>query len=111
MLTSMKRPPMSSDSCVCGVPLFLHPRSAVHGEGPTVPARFGHPSIRALQGRAGSPAHEGSRRVGAPSTQRLSDSGHVNIRAHPPVEPAREVPLIIAPRTVPDVSGFGASLG
>src|SRR5262247_150444 len=36
------------------------------------------------------PAQEGIRRVGAPSTQRPCNGGQGNIRAHPPVEPARE---------------------
>ena len=36
------------------------------------------------------PAHEGIRRVGAPSTQRPCNGGQGNIRAHPPIEPARD---------------------
>jgi hypothetical protein len=54
-------------------------------------ARFRQPCIRARQkGEEYSPAHEGIRRVGAPSTQRPCSSGQANIRAHPPVEPARD---------------------
>ena len=43
-----------------------------------------------VKGEGYSPAHEGIRRVGAPSTQRPCGSGQVDIRAHPPVEPARD---------------------
>ena len=43
-----------------------------------------------VKGEEHSPAHEGIRRVGAPSTQRPCNSGQGNIRAHPPVEPARD---------------------
>src|SRR5678815_624345 len=43
-----------------------------------------------VKGKGDSPAHEGIRRVGAPSTQRPCGSGQANIRAHPPVEPARD---------------------
>ena len=43
-----------------------------------------------VKGEGHSPAHEGIRRVGAPSTQRPCSSGQANIRAHPPVEPARD---------------------
>ena len=43
-----------------------------------------------VKGEGYSPAHEGIRRVGAPSTQRPCSSGQANIRAHPPVEPARD---------------------
>ena len=43
-----------------------------------------------VKGEGYSPAHEGIRRVGAPSMQRPCSSGQVNIRAHPPVEPARD---------------------
>ncbi len=55
-------------------------------------ARFCQSSIRARQGRGltRSPAHEGIRGVGAPSIQRPCDGGQVNIRAHPPIEPARD---------------------
>ena len=35
-------------------------------------------------------AQEGIRRVGAPSTQRPCNGGQGNIRAHPPIEPARD---------------------
>src|SRR6266481_2693916 len=38
-----------------------------------------------------SPAHEGSRGMGAPSTRRLCDGSQVNIRAHPSFEPARDI--------------------
>src|SRR5713101_4458573 len=43
-----------------------------------------------VKGEGHSPAHEGIRRVGAPSIQRPCDSGQGNSRAHPPVEPARD---------------------
>src|SRR3990167_6067357 len=43
-----------------------------------------------VKGEGCSPAHEGIRRVGAPSTQRPCSSGQGNIRAHPPIEPARD---------------------
>ncbi len=43
-----------------------------------------------VKGEGHSPAHEGIRRVGAPSIQRPCSSGQGNIRAHPPVEPARD---------------------
>ena len=43
-----------------------------------------------VKGEGYSPAHEGIRRAGAPSTQRPCGSGQVDIRAHPPVEPARD---------------------
>ena len=53
MPTSLRRSPVSSARAAWAVsPLFLRPRSAVDGDGPTVPARFSHPSIRARQGRA-----------------------------------------------------------
>jgi hypothetical protein len=52
MSTSMKRPPVSSEPGVCGVsPLPSVPRQ--RSRRPTAPARCGHPSIRARQGRAG----------------------------------------------------------
>ena len=55
------------------------------------PWRFRDPSIRALpMARLCSPAHEGSRGVGAPSTRRLSDGRPGNMRAHPPIEPASD---------------------
>ena len=55
IVPSMKRPPVSSDTGLGGVPLL--PLSCVRGlrrcgDGPTAPARFGHPSIRALRWRA-----------------------------------------------------------
>src|SRR3970040_2011776 len=43
-----------------------------------------------VKGEWYSPAHRGIRRVGAPSILRPCNSGHFNIRAHPPVEPARD---------------------
>ena len=43
-----------------------------------------------VKGEGYSPAHEGIRGVGAPSSQRSCSSGQGNIRAHPPVEPARD---------------------
>src|SRR3989304_3829093 len=43
-----------------------------------------------VKGEGHSPAHRGIRRVGAPSILRPCNSGHFNIRAHPPVEPARD---------------------
>jgi hypothetical protein len=54
---------------------------------------------RSSGGERSSPAHAGSRRVGTPSKQRHSQSGQVNTRVHPPIEPARGVSRIIAPRT------------
>jgi hypothetical protein len=36
------------------------------------------------------PAHEGIRRVGAASSRRSCDSGQATLRAHPPIQPARE---------------------
>src|SRR5438128_11494771 len=92
MLTSMKRSPVSSDSGVGGVPLFLRP--TVGQRFTAMDPRFPRGSVILLfalvRGERGSPAHEGSRRVGVPSTQRRSDRGQVNIRTHPPVEPARD---------------------
>jgi hypothetical protein len=38
-----------------------------------------------------SSAHEGIRRVGAPSTRRPWDSSQATFRAHPPIEPARDL--------------------
>ena len=56
-------------------------------------ARLRQPCIRARQGRVlSSPAHEGSRRVGAPSKQRPCDSGQVNTRAHPRRRTCERVP-------------------
>ena len=43
-----------------------------------------------VKGEGHSPAHRGICRVGAPSILRPCSSGHANIRAHPPVEPARD---------------------
>ncbi len=40
--------------------------------------------------RRHSPAHEGSREMGAPSTRRLCDGSPGNIRAHPSFEPASD---------------------
>ncbi len=55
-------------------------------------ARFCQPSIRAHQRTSPvSPsAQRWIRRVGAPSTQRPCNGGQGNIRAHPPIEPARD---------------------
>ncbi len=91
MLPSMKRLAVSSRHRVfpCGV-------CGVQSSAATVVrcglARFCQSSIRARQGRGltRSPAQEGIRGVGAPSTQRPCDSSQVNIRAHPPIEPARD---------------------
>ncbi len=53
-------------------------------------ARFCHPSIRARQGQAIELAGAGGdSKVGAPSSRRHSTCGQGNIRAHPPVDPAR----------------------
>src|SRR3970282_687826 len=43
-----------------------------------------------VKGEGHSPAHRGIRRVGAPSILRPCSSGQANIRAHPPIEPARD---------------------
>src|SRR3990172_8395692 len=43
-----------------------------------------------VKGEGHSPAHRGIRRVGPPSILRPCSSGQANIRAHPPVEPARD---------------------
>src|SRR3990167_4818929 len=43
-----------------------------------------------VKGEGHSPAHEGIRGVGAPSTRRPCDSSQATFRAHPPIEPARE---------------------
>ena len=91
MLASMKRLAVSSRHRVfpCGV-------CGVQSSAVTVVrcglARFCQSSIRARQGRGltRSPAQEGIRGVGAPSIQRPCDGGQVNIRAHPPIEPAKD---------------------
>ena len=63
MSTSMKRPPLSSETGVCGVfRVPSVPLSAVHGECSRARARCRHP-IHADQGERGSPVHEGSRRL------------------------------------------------
>jgi hypothetical protein len=86
----MKRSP-----CQAIAAWVVSPSSSVVGQRSTaMDPRFPRGSVILLfalvRGERGSPAHEGSRRVGVPSTQRLLDSSQVNIRSHPPVEPARE---------------------
>ena len=89
MLTCMKRLAVSSR----GVSLLVlgsHRHGCVMGQ--WTPVSRGSVSLvfALVKGEGYSPAHEGIRGVGAPSMQRPCSSGHVNIRAHPPVEPARD---------------------
>ncbi len=65
----------------------------VHGSPVTVgPISRGSISLvfALVHGEGCSPAHEGIRGVGAPSTRRPCDSGQATLRAHPPIEPARD---------------------
>ena len=89
MLTCMKRPVVSSRG-VCLRMLGSHRYCWVIGE--WTPVSRGSVSLvfALVKGEGYSPAHEGIRGAGAPSIQRPCSSGHVNIRAHPPVEPARD---------------------
>ena len=88
MLPSMKRLAVSSHLFFPLVPFHLR----ASAEGAASASRGSVILLFALiKGkRLSSPAHEGSRRVGAPSSRRHSTCGQGNIRAHPPVEPARD---------------------
>jgi hypothetical protein len=80
-LASMKRPPLSRPPVllVASVPRRWS------GSIPSGAHEVRQPSIRALEvARLSSPAHEGSRGVGAPSMQRLCDSSQPTFRAHHP---------------------------
>lgn len=85
MLPSMKRPPVSTPPVVSSSLPSRWSESIPSGA-----HEVRQPSIRALEvARLSSPAHEGSRGVGAPSMRRLCDSSQATCRAHPPIEPAQ----------------------
>ena len=89
MLTCMKRLAVSSRGVFLPVSRFRV--FACSGRQWALVSRGSVSRVFALvKGEGYSPAHEGIRGVGAPSIQRPCRSGHVNIRAHPPVEPARD---------------------
>jgi len=88
MLTSMKRLAVSSRDV--SLPVSRFRLFTFNGPWPWVSRGSVSLVFALVKGEGYSPAHEGIRGVGAPSIQRPCSSGQVNIRAHPPVEPARD---------------------
>ena len=105
MLPCMKRLAVSSRGA--SLPVSRFRVFACSGQGALVSRGSVNLVSALVKGEGHSPAHEGIRRVGAPSTQRPSSSGQGNIRAHPPVEPARDhqaPPTIIITVRLPSVA-------